>query len=559
MRSAGVILVLLAIAAACAAPAHRQAGLAAERAGRLDEAELELRLAVAEHPADAEAHAALGLLYFHSRRLPGAALRELATAEHLGSRRGRRELASLYARRAAARALAGERGRFADLDEAARLGHLVDPAARRRVDAEPRAPLDAATALLGEFEAHLRGELETFPSPALAEELVLAPSLPSWAGPTRARVAGGDIAAALAAAGTEEPTLVAVEAALAGDAHAARYLEGGGDSLSYALAAATVARLLGRPEDEAQHLARAAALPGGLPALARRGDRATPRIADLDDITPRALPEPRPGCHVDVDALLALRRAARDASSRVDRLARDFVDGELPVGCRAPLVAIELLRAGDVPRARAWAEVAAEADPEEERGHLLLARVLVAEGNPRRALQSLTFAEMWSARRGTAATAVSRALRESGHAVDAIVAARLALSLADGSTRRDALVALVAAALAAGREKDAAAAFAAVAPEVAVLVAGRVRATLGVRLAPPWLPETLRPPRIAVARVDDLAADGDERTLLGIGLADDSERGARALEAYARLVQARGRADLARAARREAALLHIPY
>ena len=522
-------LATLVLSACAAGPsaAHRREGMAAFEAGRFDEAELGLRLALAEKPGDAEARARLGLVLVRRGR-PWAAYRELSLSSKLGSSTGRRELHDLVRRR---------------------------EASLRAATAAPPSPQeDAASALLTDFEAHLRGAGERFPTEEIAGRLLVAKELPPWARPTRARVAGGDAAAAvrevlpsLGAAPPAARLLVAVEAALAGDPEAHALLEGQPPGLSLELAAATVARLGGRADAEAAALARAATLPGGVEALARRGDAAALRDGNLTgirrwldgargrgaDVDP-PLPAPRPGCRADQAALAEIRRAIRDGLGRADRLARAYADSEVGAWCRVPELVAEWRRAGDVARARGWAEELVADVPDDPGANLLLARVLIAEGNPRRAKLSLTVAEERAARRGVAATLVAHDLRRAGMFVPAIGAARLALEIAGPAERPAAFEAAVAAQLAAGRAADAERVFeryrGELPPALVPLAAARIRDTLGVALAPPWLP--LAPDwldrRVAVARIADLEAAGDRDALLLIARFDDGPRGTRA-------------------------------
>jgi hypothetical protein len=405
----------------------------------------------------------------------------------------------------------------------------------------------------------------------------------------RALLPGARAAAADPATPEAARLLVAVEVALAGE----KKQETGngqpatgnrqvpeGDGLLYELAAATVARLEGRAGDEAAALARARALPGGAAALARRGDvdaaLAAPELSRFHDIvladepltlgrpTPRALPPARPGCAADAAALFTMRRAARADRSLGERLAREYVDREPALACRAPHAALELARAGNLEGALAFAAALAADLPDEPEGHFLAARVLVALGRAPGAALEATQAEALARHRGARSAAFAEALRRAGQPIEAIGAARTALGLADPPARWDAYEALIAAALAAGRDDDAGRAFEAyrreLPPPLLADAADRLRATLGLKLAPPWLPPPRPPaPRIAAARVAELEREGDTRGLLLVGLYDDGERGVRALEAYARLQEKRGRRDLARAARAEARMISVPF
>src|SRR5262245_15746831 len=88
VRAIAVALALAAVAAlgggSCGGGSDAlPRGLSLARAGRTEEALVELRRAVAEAPSDAQAHAALGRLLVKLGR-PGAAMRALEAAWRLG-------------------------------------------------------------------------------------------------------------------------------------------------------------------------------------------------------------------------------------------------------------------------------------------------------------------------------------------------------------------------------------------------------------------------------------------------------------------------------------------
>jgi hypothetical protein len=247
---------------------------------------------------------------------------------------------------------------------------------------------------------------------------------------------------------------------------------------------------------------------------------------------------------------------------RATRLAREYVDGELALGCRAADAARELGRVE--PRAALpFLEELAEQNPEQPMSHLLLARFAARAGDSERARLELDTAEALTVRRGPTSAMVSAELRRSGQPVPAIGAARQALSLAGGPDRGTAYERLVEACLAAGRDADAERAFAAAraelpAPTVAI-AAGHIAEALGPSPAPAWLTPRPVPESGSIAALVSEATGArrarTERALLLIGLTDDGERGGRALRALADLLAADGNVELARDARAEAQLL----
>ena len=532
------MLALAAALAACggAGAAHRRAGEAAAARGRTEEARIELGLAVSEDPADRDAWVALGRAQL-AAHLPGAALRSFERA----ARQGREvaELAELRARRAEARA--------------------------RLAPAAPAEP-DLATQALDGFAAWLRGEADEFPEPTLARALAAAPAdeLPAWLRPLRASLLGApaDLAAAHGAGPPLARLLVAFEK---GDE-----IDVGADPLLEALARATLAR---DPATREAALAHARRLPGGELALVRRGDaealaggeattEALRRFRDLDraplgSVPTRLLPPARPGCRRDERAFLALREAVGRDLGLATRLARDYVDAEVALGCRAADAARELARAE--PRLGVpFADELAADDPDAPGPRLLLAELLVRAAKPDRARIEVETVEALSARRGPASARLSMILRRAGENVAAIGAARLAFALARGPDRGEAVERVVEACLAAGRDGDAERVFgvarAELPPPLVSASARRIAATLA-RPAPAWLPPPPPPPPGSVAAIAAGPPARAEKALLLIGLGHDGARGARALRALADLAEAGGNAALAGGARAEAALL----
>lgn len=94
MQRLALVLASAVLAACSPATGHLRLGQAALARGELDEALVELRLAVAVAPRDAAARAQLGRALARAG-LPGGALRELEAAWNLGDRSVGRELGAL--------------------------------------------------------------------------------------------------------------------------------------------------------------------------------------------------------------------------------------------------------------------------------------------------------------------------------------------------------------------------------------------------------------------------------------------------------------------------------
>ncbi len=517
-------------------------------------------------------------------------------------------------------------------EEARRGRAAVPPLAR---GSEP-APADAlAQALAEDVRAWLRGETATWPSPDVAAAVVRdAGELAAWARPTALRLRGDakGARAARAALPRDLPAdgrlVAAMDAALAGDPDDAERILGAPAGVEGHLARATIGRIARRAGAESRAVRSAIEVDRAAvwPILYARGDaeillgqKGSPpgggawarflEISAVDSpmslgrVTPRALPPTEPGCAPGDDAFLAFRQAL--GTPEAPRLAARYADGDLWLRCRAPYVVRELQRAGDAAAALAWAERLADEVPEDSRAQLLAAEASVRVGEPRRAAVFLTKAEYFAPRRGAPSLALARVLRAAGLPIDALTAARQALSLGAEDIRWDAYDEIIAAALAAGRAVEARAAWDAYEAELPERLradsAVRVRAALGGTAAPDFLPAPPAPIATgpgdvadalsrAGARQDagdnagaaavldealryvpgsvelrlrraDLEPPGrparrkQEEALLLLGLAHDDARGRAALLAAARLWHEDGRDDLATAARAEAALL----
>jgi tetratricopeptide (TPR) repeat protein len=156
---------------------------------------------------------------------------------------------------------------------------------------------------------------------------------------------------------------------------------------------------------------------------------------------------------------LRSRRALEAALGRPDgeRLARDYVDGELSSQCRAPEVAGLYAARGDYLRARAWLDEALTEAPARADLATRAAEISARAGDVRRAGLFLEQAEYWSVVRGLASTRIAAVYLELGRPIDAMIAARQAISLGDpGAVRQAGLRLAAEAADQAGRPDDAA-------------------------------------------------------------------------------------------------------
>jgi hypothetical protein len=305
-------------------------------------------------------------------------------------------------------------------------------------------------------------------------------------------------------------TLVAIACAAPGSAHrragVAAQREGRLEEAELRLRMA----LAERPRDgEARAGLGLLLLRRGLPWAAWRELRAAARDGAVrEELAALERRRREGGCRPDDLGTIAAEMRSNPA--RADRRARAHADVEIGAWCRVPAIVEAWLAAGDAGRARSWAEELVADAPGWAPGHLLLARALVAERNPRRALLALTAAEARADRRGAAAALVSHELRRAGFAVEAIGAARLGLSLAGPPERSAAFEAGIAAQLAAGRAGDAERLFADYRRELSAeqvpVAAARIRAALGVLAPPGWLTDPDAPARA------DLPAAPSRRT-----------------------------------------------
>ncbi|HKA90756.1 MAG TPA: hypothetical protein VKE22_24005 [Haliangiales bacterium] len=539
-----------------------------------------------------------------------------------------------------ARALWAQAGEPADAlagagAEAQRRRATPPPLAR---GGEPASGEAIAQALAEDVRAWLRGETATWPSPDVAAAVVRdAGDVAPWARPTVLRLRG-DAKGAHAARGAlprdlpaEGRLVAAMDAALAGEPDEAERILGVPAGVEGHLARATILRIARRAgaESRAVRSAIEADRATAWPFLYARGDaeillgqKGSPpgggawarflEISAVDSpmslgrVTPRALPLAEAGCAPGDEAFLAFRQAL--GTPDAPRLAADYADGDLLPRCRVPHVVRELQRAGDAAAALAWAERLADELPEDAQAQVLAAEASARARDPRRAAVFLTRAEYVAPRRGAPSLAVARLLRASGLPIDALTAARQALSLGAEDIRWDAYDEVVAAALAAGRAAEARAAWDAYQAELPERLradaALRVRAALGATAPPDFLPPPPAPAStgpgdvadaLARARARQDAGDNagaaavlddalryvpgvvelrlaradleppgrparrkQEEALLLVGLAHDDARGRAALTALARLWREDGRDDMAAAARAEAALVGAP-
>jgi hypothetical protein len=257
---------------------------------------------------------------------------------------------------------------------------------------------------------------------------------------------------------------------------------------------------------------------------------------DGANIADRLAPRVPPGCAADAARLHELRAALiAHRLEEADRLARDYVDGDMAAACRAHDVADGFAAAGEVTRAVAFLDELLLENPMDAEASTRIAEVLAAT-DPARAWIALNQAEYWGVR-GEASLRAAQAFRRAQQPIEAIAAARQALQLASGGVRWRAYEELVFAARAAGRPEDSARAAAAYLDAVP----SRLRTFASARLAAPVTPA-----------LDEQA----EAELLLDALLDDGARGKAALETLALIAERRG--DASRAADLRTELRWLP-
>jgi hypothetical protein len=163
---------------------------------------------------------------------------------------------------------------------------------------------------------------------------------------------------------------------------------------------------------------------------------------------------------LDIDAgtyakLIDLAAAYADDPAVADRLADDFVDGEVYVGVRAPVVAELFAALGDPVRALAWRERVVETSGEHPDALHALGAAAAEVGDTNRAEVHFIAAAAGSGDAGAASERAVRALVAAGAPIDALLPGRRAVQLTAPGEARGALEAVVDALVTAGREEAA--------------------------------------------------------------------------------------------------------
>lgn len=155
------------------------------------------------------------------------------------------------------------------------------------------------------------------------------------------------------------------------------------------------------------------------------------------------------------DALIDLAIAYSKDPAIADRLARDFVDGRVYAGVRAPIVATLFDALGDPARALVWRERVAEVSEHDPEALHALGVAAARVGDTNRAETHFIAAAAGSGDPGAASVSAVRALVDAGAPVAALLPARRAVQLVAPGEGREAFEAVAEAMVAAGRTADA--------------------------------------------------------------------------------------------------------